>query len=122
VDYDEQFSSVGIFEKSGMFSADEFATHWKIKFGFEATHLGAAAGVAIFYYFHRDFIAAKGVVGNIIKTFDHNRKPETSFYGLTASDEGSSNVFQQWMVIQIRKDNKLQIINQQGKGVYPAPL
>jgi len=94
---------------------------WKAKFDFDVTH-GDAAGLAIFYYFHRDFISAQGIVGNIIKAFDHHRKPETSFYGLMASDKTNTNIFQQWMVIQITQDNKIQIVNDQGKGIYPAPL
>jgi len=113
---------VGIFEKSGIFSPREFADLWKGKFKLDATHLGAAAGLASFYYFHRDFISAKGVVGNIIDAFDHHRKPETSFYGLIASDDTNTNVFQQFMIIQITRDNTIRIVNDQGKGVYPAPL
>jgi len=121
-DYDEAFSSVRIFEKSGIFSPREFADLWKRKFKLDATHLGAAAGLAAVYYFHRDFISAQGIVGNIINAFDHHRKPETSFYGLIASDETNTNVFQQYMIIQITKDSTIQIVNEQGKGVYPAPL
>merc|ERR1719397_1184726 len=120
--YDEKFSSVGIFETDGIFSPREFGNLWRAKFDFDATHSGAAAGLAIFYFFHRDFISAQGIVGNIIKAFDHHRKPETSFYGLMASDNTNTNTFQQWMIIQITQDNKILIVNDQGKGIYPAPL
>jgi len=120
--YDEKFSSVGIFETDGIFSPSEFGNLWRAKFDFDATHSGAASSLAIFYFFHRDFISAQGIVGNIIKAFDHHRKPETSFYGLMASDKTNTNIFQQWMVIQITQDNKIQIVNDQGKGIYPAPL
>jgi len=60
-------------------------------------------------------------VSNIIKNFDNSRTPESSFYGLMASDSTGTNAFQMWMPVQIMHDDTLKLINLDGKGVYPAP-
>jgi len=120
--YDEEYSSVGMFGTAGIYSPREFAESWKTKFNEEATHIGAAAPVTPFYYFHRDFIKASGVVANLINNFNQPRTPETSYYGLLASDDTGTNSFQEWMAIQIMSDETIKIVNQDGKGRYPAPF
>jgi len=120
--YDEEFSSVGFFESAGLHSPAKFAEVWRERFDKVATHISAAAPFTPFYYFHRDFINAAGDVSKIINNFDDSRKPESSFYGLTASDNTGTNPFQKWMAVQIMKDDSLQIISQDTMGVYPAPI
>jgi len=120
-DYDEQFSSVGLFRAAGIHSPAKFAERWKKEFNEAADHISAAAPLTAFYYFHRDFIKARGNVSNIIKNFDNSRTPESSFYGLMASDSTGTNAFQMWMPVQIMNDDTLKVINLDGKGVYPAP-
>jgi hypothetical protein len=120
-DYDETFSSVGFFQPKGVYSPASFAETWHHQFHELAGHISAAAPLTPFYYFHRDFISAEGNVSNMIKNFDTSRKPESSFYGLMASDNTGTNVFQIWMAVQIMKDDTLKVINLEGKGVYPAP-
>jgi len=121
-DYDEKFSSVGFFQSAGIFSPAMFAEIWRSKFNEVANHISAASPLTSFYLFHRDFIRVGGNVSNIIKNFDNVRTPESSFYGLMASDVTGTNDFQKWMAVQIMKDDTLKLINLNEKGIYPAPF
>merc|ERR1719509_138681 len=84
--FDEKFSSVKMFEAWGEQSAHFFAEEWSAEFSSSPAH-GSAAALGAFYYFHRDLVSANGNKSAIIDQFSTKRRPETSFYGLIATDE-----------------------------------